>query len=149
MPIYPDKNLRRDYSAQSSIEFMLVIMMAAALLTPIFIILSTQTSNIEETKRNVEISGAIDTIMEAGKIVNAQGPPSKMIVSVKLPSAVDSIVIENREIVFYIMQDDIMNSIVEGVDFNISGNITNSEGLHRVIVKSVSSGGNTWVNISE
>ena len=128
---------------------MLVIMMAAALLTPIFIILSTQSSNIEGTKRNIEVSGAIDTIIEAGKIINAQGPPSKMIVSVKLPPAVDSVVIGDREIVFYIMQEGIRNSVVEGVNFNISGNLTNNEGLHRVIVKSVSSGGNTWVNISE
>ena len=138
-----------NHSGQVSIEFLLVVVLASLLLTPIFVILSSQSANIEETNRNIQVSSTINTIVEAGKIINAQGPPSKMLISVKFPSNVDSVIIDNQEIIFYVTQGGIINSIAEGVDFNVSGNLTNDEGLHKIVIKAVSSGSNSWVNISE
>lgn len=134
---------------QVSIEFVLIVLIATLLLLPVYIIISDQTTNLTETNRNIQVSNSLNTIVEASKIVKAQGPPSKMSVSVNFPSNINSIVIDKQEIIFYVTHGNITNSIVEGVDFNISGNLTNSEGLHKIIVKAVSSQGSIWVNISE
>jgi len=134
---------------QASLEFLMIVVIGALLLTPVFIILSDQTATLDDTNRNLQVSNSLNTLLESGKIIHAQGPPSKMLVTLKFPNNVVNYSIANQEITFYILQEGIVSSIVEAVDFNVTGNISVEEGIHKVTVESFDNGSSVWVGYYE
>ncbi len=138
----------RDRQGQAALEYMVMISIALLISTPLILQAQGSVQDVQSTSRSVELERAMDTISEGARLVNAQGSPAKTTFEVKVPSRVVEGNVSNQHI-FYKRRARAGNqSFFRFFNFNVSGKLPTSQGLHVVEAKAVTEEGERFVNIS-
>lgn len=136
--------MRLKKKSQAAFEYMLIMGIALALLIPLFTYVNTHSSNIKRDLRKNALQDSLDSITEASDMVHSQGEPAKITVDVRIPEGVRSIEINNRTIIAEFNINGEITSIVSSSDAPLQGNLPESPGGYKVVVKALEN----YVNIS-
>lgn len=138
----------RDRQGQAALEYMVMISIALLISTPLILEAQSSVQDVQSTSRSVELQRAMDAMGEGARLVNSQGSPARTTFEVKIPSRVVEGNVSDQHI-FYRMRARAGNqSFFRFFNFNVSGKLPTSQGLHAVEVKAVREEGERFVNIS-
>lgn len=134
--------------AQAATEYMLVVMIALAILTPIIISGGQQLAELRAATSLMQGGTALDAVREAADLVYAQGAPAKLTVGVEFPPFIRSSLVSGRELVLTLDVGAGPTDIVRVAEYNLTGELPASEGYYQVTAEAVRSGGQLLVDVS-
>ncbi len=120
---------------QVSIEFMVVVGLMLLVLVPLIIAYYENTRASSNTIQSEQLDKVAKEITDTAETVYYMGEPSKITIQAYIPHGVESVSISNNEIVFKVVRGDNTSDIVSVSKVNISGSISNSEGIHNIILE--------------
>ncbi len=129
---------------QAATEYLIVIAISLLFLTPVILMGNNAVVDLKRTTDNVVARDAVDKITDMSRIVYAQGAPAKITDKVKFPGNIISTTLSNQMIIMKISAGSASNDIFNIVDFNVSGSLPTTPGVHRISVEAIDYG----VNIS-
>ncbi|RLG13309.1 MAG: hypothetical protein DRN71_05055 [Candidatus Nanohalarchaeota archaeon] len=129
---------------QAATEYLIVIAISLLFLTPVILMGNNAVVDLKRTTDNVVARDAVDKITDMSRIVYAQGVPAKITNNVRFPGSVLSTTVSNQMIIIKISAGSASSDIFNIVDFNVTGNLPMTSGVHRICVEAVDYG----VNIS-
>lgn len=123
---------------QSTVEFILILVVAFLLLSVVFIVAGRELAEIQQAKYSQDARIAVSTIASAAKEVYAQGEGARKLVYVKLPPEYDplSSYVANNTIYLSVRQ----SGYAETFEFAVHGNVPLYPGGNYVWVISEGSG---------
>lgn len=131
---------------QASLEFTLIFGFAIMMLIPIIIIYGTEKDNIKNQANMVQAGQIAKRIVNNVDKVYFLGKPSQTKLTVNMPSNVENIVIDRREIYFYVNANG--NSVEISSPFpssvNMTGLISPNAGMKTILIKAE----DNYVNIT-
>ena len=134
--------------AQSGLEYMIIVIIAMLLITPVVL---RGTSMLTDMKQEMNVMGAKSAINDMGdafESVFAQGEPAKITLGVRFPERINVTTVGPREIMIRLNSYGGTTDIVNMFDFNVTGNLPQDNGYYEVVVNAVKISGVTWVNVS-
>ncbi len=127
---------------QAATEYLIVIAISLLLLTPVILIGNNAVIDLKRTTDNVIARDAVDKITDMSRIVYAQGQPAKITSSVKFPGNIISTTIANQMIIMTISAGTASNDIFNIMDFNVTGSLPTTSGVHSICVEAIDYGVN-------
>jgi len=131
--------------AQVSMEFFIVVLFAFLIIVPVTFYFLRESQSSANEVNIAQISKIGRTIAANAETVYAFGEPTTFTLRVYMPPGVESIYFNNTDIYFVVNNNGLITTISERLSMNVSGNINNYVGLHRIRLQAV----NNSVVISE
>lgn len=128
--------------AQSSIEYLIVVGFALAILTPLFYLSLTYSSDSFMVS---QASQAVESVAKAVDYVYTLGPNSKASVTVFLPHSINRTLVGNRTILVIVSTSAGNADAFANVKANVSGSLPRLQGRYLVTVNYTDQG---FVNVS-
>lgn len=121
---------------QVSMEYLLIVGIAFAMVLPILIIFSFNLSDVNDKINTNQAYKVAKKIADTSEVVYYLGEPSKNTIRLNFPPNIETIQIENREITFGIRtsSEEILD-VSAATSINISGNLSVISGNHYVVVQ--------------
>lgn len=131
--------------SQAATEYLIIVVIALLILTPIMLKGSQEIGNLSMTKNALLARNAVDKIKDAAEIVYAQGEPARIVLSLQFPADIVEARVGDQEVMIKLKVIGNTTDIVEFFDINVTGLLPTEEGMHKIKVEAVN---NSWVNIS-
>ena len=140
------KEVKYFKKSQFSMEYLLMMGFSLLLLIPTVILFATESQNIKSDISTSQATKVAREIADKAEDIYYQGTPSKTTIRVSIPSGVENITFQNKEVVItYRNPDNVLQEIVQITPINISGDISSAAGVHFIVIKSEGD----YVSISE
>ena len=130
--------------AQVSLEYLIIFGFIAAITVPMIIIFNTHSSEINQEIISNQASYIASKVVDSAETVYYLGESSKITLRVYMPKEIDSITINNQEVVFYIRTLNGLNEVVHYSPVAINGSLTPTSGIHNIVIES--KGDYVWVS---
>ncbi|MGI0141341.1 MAG: hypothetical protein ACREBF_01670 [Candidatus Micrarchaeales archaeon] len=136
-------NSKKRTKLQSSFELLITLSFGLAILLPLVVFAFIQLANANAAVSSVAAQQAASKLAAAASLVGSQGPPSKQIVEISMPTGVQYIYVGNinngigHSIIFAIRSPTGLSYVTAYTPLNVSGNLG-----------SISSTGTYLVNVS-
>lgn len=124
-----------DKAAQASTEFFLVILFALVLITPVVIYFINESPSAVSDVNNAKVAQIARRLASTAETVYAFGEPTTLTVEVYMPEGVDAVYLNNTELSFVVRSSWKPLTISEGLSMNVTGNIKNYAGVHKISVQ--------------
>lgn len=131
-----DRKSRRCKS-QTGLEYLMVASIAFLMLVPIIIEGWKSTVQIESNINIQKARDAVSQIADAAKTVYFQGSPSAMTIMINFPQDIILSSVSGKEIYLRMEFKDSSTDVVEFLDFNVTGNISNISGMHEIYLEAL------------
>ena len=126
------KNMEKEVKAQVSIEYILLIGLIIAAITPLFYYsISTITQN---TKMNRAYS-LVNKIADTADMLYALGPGSQEVIVIEIPGGVESITIQGKEVNVRMVLFSKASDISAVSKANMTGSLVTKSGSWHVLIK--------------
>lgn len=123
--------------AQTALEYLIVASIALMMLIPIVIEGWNSTAQLNNNLNLQKARNVVSQISDAAKTVYFQGTPSAMTIKVDFPENIILSNISGTEIYLRMKTKDSTTDIVEFLDFNITGSISNISGTHEIYLEAL------------
>ncbi len=130
--------------SQSSMEYLLLVGIAMALIIPLTIIYISYSATAEDTIISEHINKIGTTIVNSAQEVYYHGKPSKTTLEINFPKNIDNIIISKNEINFRIKTDAGISDMEFFSEANLQGSIDEKEGMHIISIES--RGDYVWIS---
>lgn len=127
----------RSRKAQTALEYLIVASIALLMLVPIVIEGWNSTAQLSNNINIQKARNAVSQISDAAKTVYFQGAPSAMTINVNFPENVVFSNVSGSEIYLRMKTKDSTTDVVEFLEFNVTGNISNISGIHEIYVEAL------------
>jgi uncharacterized protein (UPF0333 family) len=142
---------------QAAFEYLMMFSMVLAIISLLVYYAQGMTNSSMDDIAVSNAVIAVNKIAEASNIVYTQGAPSQMTLSVYIPENLQSIIVgnqtpsefPNRMIIMKIRVNDGINDIFAVSKAPMQGNISIDSGTKTIKVKTISVGGDSYVNITQ
>jgi hypothetical protein len=121
--------------AQVAVEYLIVVSLSIAILTPLIIWAYQNLIGYKESNNLVLARNAVDKIGQAVDWVFSQGPPAKMEIEIYLPEGIEEIQIANKTILFKVKTSAGTSDIFYISLANVTGNLPRTSGYRIVKVQ--------------
>jgi len=131
------KYLEKSSYGQISLEFAIIIGFVTLILIPLISVFYFQ---IRDTNNQIIVQQCYKIakeVVDKSEQVYYLGAPSKTVLKVYIPEHVESIQINNKEVVFKIKIAGTLSDAVAISDVNITGTISPTEGIHYISVEAM------------
>ena len=118
--------------SQVSMEFLLVVLFAFAITVPMILYFVDESQKAAEGVNIAQITQIARTIASNAETVYAFGEPTTLTIRVYMPKGVDTVNLNNNQLEFVVQNKGELMTISEPVAMNLSGNISNHPGVHRI-----------------
>lgn len=122
--------------AQTSMEYMTIIMFVTVTLIPLIILYFTQYEGTNEQIRSNQVDQVARKIIDSAESVYYLGDGSKTTIKVYMPSNIEDIKIGNNEVVFIMKTRQGLSEIVRSSLVDINGTIDDSLGIKSISIES-------------
>ncbi len=119
--------------AQVSMEYLIIFGIAFAMTLPLIIIYSQQTNNIQADLTQMQTYKAASKIADYSEQVYYMGAPSQRTLTIHFPPGVESVTLDNNQIIFNITTADLSYQIIKETTANVTGSIRPFEGQHILV----------------
>lgn len=122
-------NERRQTKAQSSFELLMTLSLGLAVLLPLVVLAFVQLASSSSTISSVEAQQAATKLASFATIVGSEGPPSKELTQIQVPSGVQNIYVGNsnggvgHEIIFVVRSPTGLSYVTAYTPVNVSGDL--------------------------
>jgi len=123
--------------AQSALEYLIVASIALLMLIPIVIEGWNSTAQLNNNLNLQKARNAVSQISDAAKTVYFQGAPSAMTIKVDLPENIVLSNISEKEIYLRVKTKGTTTDVVEFLDFNVTGDISNISGTYDIYLEAL------------
>ncbi len=130
---------------QASTEYLMVIAFSLLLLTPIIIIGNDAVADLKSRSDYVIARDAVNKIADMATIVYSQGPPAKITEKIRFPSNIISTTVSDQLIIIRVDYKSLPNDIPAVVEFNVSGHLPTTPGVHNIRIEAIDYGVNITV----
>lgn len=127
----------RSRKAQTALEYLIVASVALLMLVPIVIEGWNSTAQLSNNINLQKARNTVSQISDAAKTVYFQGAPSVMTIEVNFPENVVFSNVSGSEIYLRVKTHDSTTDVVEFLDFNVTGNISNISGMHEIYLEAL------------
>lgn len=119
---------------QISTEYLIVVGFVIFVIVSILGIGYLYSGKIEDKIKANQLESFANKLISSAESVYFSGEPSKLTINAYLPSGVEKIDILEKEILFEVTTTSGLNKISYSSDVPLSGAITNSEGVKRIVI---------------
>ncbi|MCD6477476.1 MAG: hypothetical protein J7K87_00545 [Candidatus Aenigmarchaeota archaeon] len=130
---------------QAAVEYMIIIGIAIAILTPLFVIIDSYTYESKQDLRTKALEDGLDSIAESANMVYFQGYPARISVTVYIPQGVILTNVTGDFIRVRLESKNGYNDVISVTDAPVNGTLPTSSGTYKVTVSATEDG---WVNVS-
>lgn len=130
---------------QAALEYLVVIGFALLLSLPLIIKMQSSSANVQHAYKSSMAKNALNNIEEAASLVNSQGEPAKVTFKIQLPDGITQTNVTDNYIHIRREVQSRPADFINPLDFNVSGSIPNSSGVHEMVAEAW----NNQVNVSE
>ncbi len=127
----------RNRKSQAGLEYLIVASMALLMLVPIMLGGWEATSDLNSNINFQKARNAVSQISDAAKTVYFQGAPSAMTITVVFPENIIFSNVSGKELYFRMRFKGTTVDIVEFFDFNVTGNLSNISGMHKIYLEAL------------
>lgn len=143
----------RNSKGQIAFEAVIIIGFVFLLLIPLLYMLFSQSVDIQDEFRTLEVTRAMDTLTSTISTVGVIGPNGTAIVDITLPDNIQNISIgatspqaSSHEIFMTVGTSLGTVDIVRVMPYNVSGSISTTSGMHRIVITYYD--GSSVINVS-
>lgn len=129
-------------AGQVAIEYLILVGFVLLVSAPLWVQVQQASFDIQRTTTDMQAREAMDSIGEAARLVYAQGEPAKVTFRARFPKGVSEANVSGNVVRMRVDDED----YVELFDFNVSGDLPDSRGSHKLVAEAV---GRTNVTIRE
>lgn len=131
---------------QAAIEYLAMVGVALLIAAPLIIQTQRTSFELKNSFSSSIAKNSLNNLEESASLVYSQGEPAKVTIDIRIPERVTQTNVSDsylhiRRRIEKGRETDFYNTL----DFNVSGSIPNSEGVHKMVVEAW----NGQVNISE
>lgn len=131
---------------QAAMEYIVVIGFALLMAFPLVIIFFSQSQDMTDQLTMNQVREIGRKIVSTAEQVYYLGEPSQTILKVYMPSHVENVVIDDKELIFNVsMGNNAYSDVVFRSDVTINGSLTTFSGVRYIKIKAIQG----WVNISD
>ncbi len=130
--------------SQAAIEYLMVISVALALLSPIVVIAQRTLYDLNTSANLLQAHEALLKIKEGCDVVYSQGPPSRLTFYVALPTRMENMYSEGKGLVISVKYKNTTIDVIQIFDYDIWLGGHPKKGLNKVVVTAYSG----YVNIT-
>ncbi len=134
----------RGKSAQVGMEYLAIVGFVTFVAILILSISNYYTRQTEDRVITSQVYNIEGNLIDASEKVYYYGSPTKTMIEAQMPEKIEAIIINQSEITFKVRIEGGVTDISRQSDVNITGNISNSPGLKKIVIESKGS----YVNIS-
>ena len=127
----------RSRKSQTGLEYLIVASIALLMLVPIMIEGWMSTAELDSNINIQKAQDAVTRISDAAKTVYYQGAPSAMTIRVDFPKDIILSNVSGKEIYLRMKFKGSSTDIVDFLDFNVTGNISNISGVHEIYLEAL------------
>jgi len=124
----------RDCKAQISIEYLIVVGFVTFVIIGVLGIAIIYSGSVKDKIKFNQLTSFANKLISSSESVFYRGEPSKATISAYLPEGVESIEIYPNDILIKIRTSSGKNRISFSSDVSLSGEITSSPGLKKIII---------------
>lgn len=118
--------------AQVAMEYLIVVGLIIAILTPFWGYVSLYSNNIEFGFKIEYARTAVNRITDASDFVHAQGTPAKVILKIYFPKGVDSASVIEKKVSITLSGQEVYSESIA----NLVGSLPITTGYHYITIKS-------------
>lgn len=130
------------YKCQAALEYMLIVGIILASLTPLMLYVFQQT---EISTRMQQAEVAVNTIAAKADNLYAQGPGAKSTINVLFPSGYGGGTVSGRTVAIKVFLTNAYSDVVAVSKANLTGSLPNEPGYKQIVLETLLSG---VVNVS-
>lgn len=123
--------------SQTGLEYLMVASIALLMLVPIMIEGWRSTTQLDDNINIQKAQEAVSQMSDAAKTVYYQGSPSAMTIYVDFPKDIILSNVSGKEIYLKMKFRESSTDIVDFLDFNVTGNISNTPGMHKIYLEAL------------
>ncbi len=127
----------RSRKSQTGLEYLMVASIALLMLVPIMIEGWRATTQLDNSINIQKAQDAVSQISDAAKTVYFQGAPSAMTINVDFPKDIILSNVSGKEIYLRMKLKESSTDVVDFLDFNVTGNISNISGIHEIYLEAL------------
>ena len=127
--------IKKFSKSQVAVEYMFVIGFATLITIPLLMIYISYSQGTSDSVSSLQSLSASRKIVDSAESVYYLGKPSQTTVKINVPQNVQSISIGNKEINFRVKTKNGVTDIVQVSSVNITGSISNTQGIHTVTIR--------------
>ncbi|MBT3464877.1 hypothetical protein HOD20_02825 [archaeon] len=122
---------------QISVEFIVIYGFVLLMMIPLTIIFYTQSGDTKDVLYNNQLHNIGTRVIDKAESIYYYGQPSKTTIKAYFPENIENITIKNREFIFKFRNSkNTLNEIILTSLVNISGSVSNNQGIHYIIIES-------------
>ncbi len=134
---------------QAAIEYMIVVTTALMFLAPMIIAAQKSINNLNKDISYLKGYEVLSKIKNAGDIVYAQGPPSRLTIFVDVPPLILRGSIENNALAYWIGYPNRMNStVLVFTNYPVLGKLPITAGMHKLVISAEKINGIEYINVT-
>jgi len=122
---------------QVAMEYVIIISFILVVTVPLLFISYTHSQDINELIASNQVDKISKKIIDSAESVYYLGSPSKTTIKVYMPKNIESITINNNELVFTMHTSQGSDEIVRYTSINITGDLMTSQGLRHIEIRSM------------
>jgi len=124
---------------QAAVEYMIVVSIGLLFISPILIMGQSTLNDMKEKSRISTVQSSLDKLTEAIEVIHAQGHPARMKVKIRWPSGITSSGIDETTDTIWVRVNKLSGDedILRFFDYNVSGTLPSSEGVHVLNVEAL------------
>lgn len=127
----------RGKKAQAALEYMIVASIALLMLVPTIMNGWDSTAQLGTSVNFQKARTAVTQMSDAAKTVYYQGAPAAMTISVAFPENIIITNVSGKEIFFRMKLKGESMDVAEFLDFNVTGSLSNSSGIHEIYLEAL------------
>ena len=123
--------------AQAAFEYMLIVIIALAFMTPVWIYISAVKT---ETYSELSLSYAknsVDKLASTSDLIYSQGSPAKVVVAIYIPTGVEGFDITNNTVNLKVRYMDTITDVFAESRARMNGTLPTVEGNYNMIIEAV------------
>jgi len=129
-------------SGQAAMEYLIVAGIALFLLTPIILMGQNAIDGLRKDSSTLIARQTLNMLEEASELDYAQGHPARVTVSAQLPGNINETRFVENMIIMTLNVYGRTGDITTILDFNVTGSVPNTPGIHKITVKAIDNGVN-------
>ena len=141
-PENPRRNffLSRKRKGQAALEYMIIVTIALAMITPLIANSQRTVSSISQTRQTTMLKKSMDSVEKGSKLVRSQGEPARITMNIELPEGIIKSNVTGSRIYYRMELGSGVSDYYRFFDFNVSGELPESRGVHEIIISSEKQG---------
>ncbi len=124
---------------QVSTEYLMVVGFSLLILVPVLAAFFLQTQDLQDSVDLNAAKEAVRTIAENADLVYTMGPPTTVVIKVRVPDKVTKVSFQGRQVTMEVETAAGLSDVFETASANMTGNMSAESGTHKLKLTAQSS----------